>query len=70
LKKNGSMGRHSPMVIDTRTPPAVSPVDTENHYRCSMPQCNHLLFKGKLAPGSAIEIKCSECKMVHSIIEL
>ena len=37
---------------------------TLTEYRCAGPDCNRLLFRGYLAPGSIVEPRCpsSRCK--------
>lgn len=33
--------------------------DTQREWRC--PECHLLLFKGKVEPGSVIEVPCTRC---------
>jgi uncharacterized protein (DUF983 family) len=46
--------------LDQARPEPVVPVDVGVRNEC--PWCGHLMFKGRLGPGSAIQIKCSDCK--------
>jgi len=48
----------------------VIPVETEKENRC--PDCHRLLFKGRLAPGSRIEVKCPRegCKQMVTIASM
>ncbi|MCK9357787.1 MAG: Com family DNA-binding transcriptional regulator [Dehalococcoidia bacterium] len=46
------------------------PVEEGYEVRCTEPRCNRLLFKGRIAPGSSIEIKCPKCKTIGRIMVL
>lgn len=48
----------------------VIPVPVEKEIRC--PDCNRLLMKGELAPGSRIQVKCPRvgCEMILNIAHM